>query len=150
MLTILSMYEHLAWANQRILQALQAEDNENQEIRRLFSHILLAEKVWMTRLKGLNHTHNPLWSDQDLAACEKLALENEKSYTEFLNRLAHSDLDQWVPYTNSKGQSFTNTVRDILVHVALHGQYHRGQINHRLRMEHGQPVNVDFITYVRE
>ena len=33
-----------------------------------------------------------------------------------------------VTYKNSKGTEFRNSKRDILTHVALHGQYHRGQI----------------------
>jgi len=146
------MYEQLDWANKRILQTLQVRvgSNENQQICQLFSHILLAEKGWMTRLQGLDSTPIPLWSDLGLEACEKLIQENEKSYADFLNRIAQSDLDQTISYTNSKGQKFTNTIQDILIHVALHGQYHRGQINLRLRSVGSQPVNVDFITFVRE
>ena len=44
------MFEHLNWANIRILKTLQNAEVENQEIIRLFSHILLAEKIWFTRL----------------------------------------------------------------------------------------------------
>jgi len=144
------MYEQLHWANQRILHTLQLRDNENLESYRLFSHILLTEKVWMTRLQGLDYSHIPLWSDSDLEVCERLVHENEKSYTDYLNRQAYLDLDLAISYTNSKGIKFTNTIRDILTHVALHGQYHRGQINQQLRMENSQPVNVDYITFVRE
>ena len=46
------MYEHLNWANQRILETLQSIEDKNQEVCRLFSHILFAEKVWITRLKN--------------------------------------------------------------------------------------------------
>jgi len=34
--------------------------------------------------------------------------------------------------------------------VALHGSYHRGQVAAAVRAAGGEPVNTDYITYVRE
>jgi len=125
------MYEHLNWANQRILETLQSIEDENQEVCRLFSHILFAEKVWITRLRGLDSSRLPIWSEVDIEVCAELVL------------------DKLISYTNSKGKEFKSSVRDILSHVALHGHYHRGQINSRLREDGIEPVNIDFITFVR-
>jgi uncharacterized damage-inducible protein DinB len=36
-----------------------------------------------------------------------------------------------------------------LMHVALHGAYHRGQIAQVIRQGGGEPVNTDFITFQR-
>ena len=143
------MYEHLNWANQRILETLQDIEEENHEIIRLFSHILLAENVWITRLQGLDSSRLPIWLEMDMEACTELIRRNEKSFTTFLTNLAAADLDKLITYTNSKGTEFENSVRDILTHIALHGQYHRGQINSRLRLDGIEPVNIDFITFVR-
>lgn len=147
--TIQKMYEHLHWANQRILETLQSLDGENQELCRLFSHILLAEKVWLTRLQGLDSSQLPIWSEADIEVCAELVAENEESITAFFTNLPETDLDQLIFYKNSKGIEFKNTVRDIFTHVALHGQYHRGQINSRLRAGGFEPVDIDFITFVR-
>lgn len=143
------MYEHLYWANQRILETLQSIGDENQDVFRLFSHILLAEKVWITRLQGLDSSRLPIWSDVDIEVCTELVIQNEESLTTFLTNLANTDLDKLISYTNSKGKEFKNSIRDVLTHIALHGQYHRGQINSRLRAEGIEPVNIDFITFVR-
>ncbi|MGE7918037.1 DinB family protein [Viridibacillus sp. NPDC093762] len=67
----------------------------------------------------------------------------------FLTNLANTDLDKLISYKNSKGKECKNSVRDILTHVVLHGQYHRGQINSLLREKGIEPINVDFITFVR-
>ena len=40
--------------------------------------------------------------------------------------------------------------RDILFHLASHGAYHRGQISVTLRHSNLEPVNTDYITFVRE
>ncbi|RJS50243.1 DinB family protein [Bacillus sp. PK3_68] len=149
MKTIQKMYEHLNWANQRILEILQSIEEENQEVSRLFSHILFSEKVWITRLRGLESSELPIWSEVDIEFCAKLVMQNEESLTTFFTNLAHTDMDKIITYTNSKGIKFKNSVRDILIHVALHGQYHRGQINSRLRANGMEPVNIDFITFMR-
>lgn len=143
------MYEHLNWANQRILETLQSIEDEKQDVLRLFSHILFAEKVWITRLQELDSSRLPIWSDVDIEVCTELVRQNEESYKTFLTKLEKSDLEKLISYTNSKGNEFKSSVRDVLTHVALHGQYHRGQINLRLRAEGIEPVNIDFISFVR-
>lgn len=149
MKTIQKMFDHLNWANQRILERLQSIDDENQEVIRLFSHILFAERVWITRLQGLDSSNLPIWSDVDVADCSQLIKQNEESLREFLDNLEKIEIDQLIIYKNSKGKEFKNSVKDILTHVALHGQYHRGQINAKLRTDGNEPVDVDFISFVR-
>lgn len=143
------MYEHLNWANQRILETLQNIEGEIHDEVRIFSHVLLAEKVWLTRLHGLDSSQLPIWLEGDLNICAELVRQNEESLTTFISNLTNTDLDNLILYTNSKGTEFKNSVRDILTHVALHGQYHRGQINSRLRIDSFAPINIDFITFVR-
>jgi len=42
--------------------------------------------------------------------------------------LSPVDLDRRVPYRNSRGAAFDSRVEDILLHVAMHGSYHRSQV----------------------
>ncbi|OAH59248.1 MULTISPECIES: DinB family protein [Bacillaceae] len=149
MKTIQKMYDHLNWANRRILETLQSIEDENQEGNRLFSHILFGERIWITRLQGMDSSRLPIWSNVDIEVCAELVRQNEESFTAFLTNLVNADLDKLIFYTNNKGTEFKNSVRDVLTHVALHGQYHRGQINSRLRADGIEPVNIDFITFVR-
>jgi uncharacterized damage-inducible protein DinB len=146
--TIQSMFKHLHWANQRILETLQ-NGQENKKAINLFSHILHAENVWYTRLKGADSSHLPIWSEISLESCVELVNQNHHNYDEFLSTLSNSDLDQLVSYKNSNGTKFDNSIRDILTHVALHGQYHRGQINQLLRAANNEPISVDYILFRR-
>lgn len=143
------MFEHLNWANQRILEILKNMEGKNEQVNNLFSHILLAEHVWFTRLKGSDSSKLPIWAEVSLEACAELVNQNNQNFKEFLSGLSNPTLEQIVSYRNSKGQEFNNSVRDILTHVALHGQYHRGQINLLLRANEIEPVSVDFITFRR-
>jgi len=143
------MYEHLIWANKSILETLQNLEDVNREVSRLFSHILFSEKVWITRIQGGDSSRLPIWLDVDLEVCKELVRHNEESVKIFLSNLAETDLDKVISYKNSSGKEFENNLREILTHVAIHGQYHRGQINLLLRANGNEPVNVDFITLMR-
>ncbi|WP_338066563.1 DinB family protein [Pueribacillus theae] len=143
------MYKHLNWANQRILEALQQLEHDNREARRLFSHILYSEQVWLSRLQGKDSSQLPIWGEVEIEVCEEMVKKNEESFAAFLADLDKTDLDQFISYKNSKGEEFNTSIRDVLTHVALHGQHHRGQINAQLRANHVEPVNTDFITFVR-
>lgn len=143
------MFDHVNWANQRIIETLQSIEGGNQEVNRLFSHILYGERIWITRLQGLDSSQLPVWLDVDIEVCAELVMLNEVSFTKYLTDLVEADMEKIIFYTNSKGTEFKHSARDILTHVALHGQYHRGQINSRLRADGIEPVNIDFITFVR-
>jgi uncharacterized damage-inducible protein DinB len=147
--TIQNMFEHLHWSNQRIIKTLQSNEGGNKQVYNLFAHILLAEQVWFTRLKGLDSSKLPIWAEVNLEACEQLVNQNYQNFKELLSGMSTPKLEQIVSYKNSKGKEFNNSVRDILTHAALHGQYHRGQINLLLRANEFEPVNVDYITFVR-
>lgn len=143
------MFKHLHWANQQILETLQKSEEENKQANNLFSHILHAENVWFTRLNGKDSSHLPIWAEVTLESCEELVNQNNQNFTAFLSNLTNLELDHLVSYNNSKGTEFHHSKRDILTHVALHGQYHRGQINQFLRAADLEPINVDFITFRR-
>jgi uncharacterized damage-inducible protein DinB len=147
--TIQPMFKHLHWANQRIIETLQNGTVENKQANNLFSHILHAENIWFTRIIGINSSQLPIWEEVSLDKCVQMVKQNNQNFTGLLSNLANSKLDQLVSYKNSKGTEFHNSVREILTHVALHGQYHRGQINQLLRIADIEPINVDFITFKR-
>lgn len=148
--TLFKMYEHMYWANEKILNALLTISS-HQEVTRLFSHLLIAEKVWLTRLNGEDSSQFILWPEEDIKLCEELITYNKKNFTSFLSNIkSNHDLNQIVTYSNSKGTIYKNSIRDILTHVAMHGHYHRGQINVRLRIIGFEPVDIDYISFVRK
>jgi uncharacterized damage-inducible protein DinB len=149
MQSILGMYDHVKWANARILDAIARTGEASDYVTTLLHHVLRAEQVWQLRLKGQDSSHLPLWRSSSLQELAALLQANEQDYSAYLGNLDESWLDQMISYRNQSGQPFTTSVRDILIHVALHGSYHRGQINAALRREGHEPVNVDYITFVR-
>ncbi|GAA4830762.1 hypothetical protein GCM10023310_04820 [Paenibacillus vulneris] len=150
MKTIKCMMDHLYWADGRILDALEESETKNKDLLKLVRHVAVAERVWLSRLQGKASTQYSLWEEaEDLSAIRTMFEENAEQYRIYIEELEESELDEMVDYANQSGVPFRTSVRDILLQVLLHGQYHRGQINRALRIESAEPAQVDYITFAR-
>ncbi|HEX2189964.1 MAG TPA: DinB family protein [Longimicrobiaceae bacterium] len=146
------LFAHAAWADRRVLELLAATPGaRTQRVLRLLAHLLAAERVWLLRLRGEDSAVQPIWpEDPSLDELRVLQAANEDGYARYLAALGDADLAAEVAYSNSRGEAFRTAVADVLAHVALHGSYHRGQVAAAVRGAGGEPVNTDFITFVRE
>ncbi|GGA40702.1 DinB family protein [Paenibacillus physcomitrellae] len=150
MKTIKRMMDHLYWADGRILDAIEENEIKNKDLLKLVRHIAVAERVWLSRLQGRGAAHYSLWEEaEDLLTIRTMFEENAEQYRIYIEGIEESDLDEIIDYANQSGVPFQTSVRDILLQVLLHGQYHRGQINRALRIEAAEPVQVDYITFAR-
>ncbi|RJE86327.1 DUF664 domain-containing protein [Paenibacillus sp. 1011MAR3C5] len=150
MKTIKRMMDHMYWADRRILDALEESETKNKDILKLVRHVAVAERVWMSRLQGMGSAQYSLWEEaEELAPVRTMFEENAEQYRVYIEGLEESGLDEMIDYANQSGGAFRTSVRDILLQVLLHGQYHRGQINRALRIESAEPVQVDYITFAR-
>ena len=139
---------HLAWADDRVLAALRSATSPDPSCRELFAHLLATEHVWLARLKGETPTH-PVWPDLSLEQCAALVQANQRDYVSYMRALTPGDMEKGVHYVNSAGREFTSSIEDILLHVCLHGSYHRGQIAWALRRGGSVPMATDYIAFVR-
>lgn len=139
---------HLAWADDRVLAALRSATTPDPSCRELFAHLLATEHVWLARLKGEVPKH-PVWPDLSLEQCAALVQANQRALATYVDGLTPDDLSRGVRYVNSAGREFTSSIEDILLHIAMHGSYHRGQIALALRRGGGVPMATDYIAFVR-
>lgn len=149
MKTIKCMMDHLYWADGRILDALEESGTKNKDLLKLVRHVAVAERVWLSRLQGKGSAQYSLWEEADLTALRTMFEENAEQYRVYIEGLEETEMDVMIDYANQSGVPFRTSVRDILLQVLLHGQYHRGQINRALRIESAEPVQVDYITFAR-
>ena len=110
--------------------------------------MLGAEELWLSRLKRRAATL-PLWPELTPVELAATAGRIHTGYQEYVAVLRDADLAKPIAYTNTAGRSFETPVGDILTHVALHGQYHRGKVNLLLRQSGAAPAPVDYIGFVR-
>ncbi len=143
------LYDHLVWADARTLNALRAMHAAPLDALRLYGHLLAAEHVWLSRIEE-REQEVPVWPALDLDECAALGAKNHAGFALIAETVSASELQRKVRYRNSKGDAFENTVEDILMHVALHGSYHRGQVARIVRGEGGAPQPTDYIFFIRE
>lgn len=142
------LLDHARWADRLILSALEARPEVPPAVLREFNHILGADEVWLSRLTR-RPSRSAVWPDLTLGQARVLAESVHGAFAEYLGGLTEADLATTAAYTNSAGQSFETPVGEILLHVALHAQYHRGKINQLLRDAGQEPVPTDFIAFSR-
>lgn len=134
-----------AWANNVVFEALgEVEDLYTfPRMLSLFSHILVAQKIWYNRVMNIQEDLG-FWPFYTLLECGQLVKTNPGKIKEILQKLG-----EVVTYKNSKGVQYTNSVADIVQHLAIHGQHHRAQIFSLLREAGVTPPQTDFIFWVR-
>ena len=142
------LYDHAAIADADIERALFAA-GAPAEAWKEYTHILGAYEIWLARLENNRAPTIGVWPVLDASGAVR---ERERLAAAFAGLLGgHTDatLEQNVHYANTKGVPFDTSVEDILMHVALHAQYHRGKVNSLLRHDGHEPAPVDYITYLR-
>jgi uncharacterized damage-inducible protein DinB len=146
----LRLYSYDIWANDQVLLTLQDNLNfpEADKAIAYYSHIVGAQEVWYSRIKGQSSDELDIWPDYGLSAgLQKLKTLSEK--WKLLIENNRSSLDKIIGYQNSKGKSFETPLSDILQHLIIHGQHHRAQIAVLLRNAEIKPPATDFIFFSR-
>ena len=110
--------------------------------------MLGAEHVWLSRIHSRPATL-AVWPELTIDQCEEISMANGESFAELARTLNPTTLARQISYRNSAGNSFTSTLEEILLHVSLHGAYHRGQIAIMLRESGDIPASTDFIAFAR-
>jgi len=124
------------------------DDNANRGLEKalqLYNHMLNAHQIWNNRIEPLQ-TPFGVW---ELHPVSDLKGIDKANYEQTLLILDKFDLNDPISYTNTKGQTFSNSIRDILFHAINHCTYHRGQIATALRQNELEPLNTDYIFYKR-
>lgn len=142
------LLDHLQWADARVLESLRAMPHPDQRALDLYAHVLGAEHVWLSRMLKRAPSEK-VWPDLDLERAAALATENAAGLRALLHSCSADELQRKIAYTNSAGSAFESTMEDMLLQVALHGCYHRGQVALLVRGAGGEPWPTDYIAFVR-
>lgn len=136
------------WANQSLFKLFEQYGPQlPANCLHLLSHIVNTQLVWLSRLNGEAAALKP-WDDHSLEECRLL---HEQSAAQLKQEIENISVqpDQKLRYTNTQGITFENSSSDILLHVFNHATYHRAQIAQELRRNGLEPINTDYISFVR-
>ena len=143
------------WASRKLLDlALTLPEEEtvrhigtsHGSILKTFQHTYYADRVWLWRLEGV-----PPQQFEDPAPGPSLAALDRDWWpllTRFENWVKQCE-DPMKPlsYKNLKGEPYERPIWQIVLHVANHGTYHRGQAASMMRQLGHHPPSTDLIYY---
>ena len=139
------LFTYDAWANREALASIRGA-GEPERPAKLLAHIIAGNWLWLSRMRR-EKSPMDVWPELSLGQC---AAEISKLEDEWQKFLRTADLSAQSGYQNSKGEQFSSGNGDILMHVVMHGAYHRGQIAAAIRATGSEPAYTDFIHCIRE
>jgi uncharacterized damage-inducible protein DinB len=144
------LFEYDYWANREALRSLEAIDGDSSRARKFFSHIIGAQRVWLSRFATPESPSTEPWPSLTLDDA-RVAVENlHGRWMTLLDGLTRGKLAEDLVYRNLKGQEFKTPVQDVMMHVVMHSVYHRGQVAAAVRDSGGKPASTDYVVYVRQ
>jgi uncharacterized damage-inducible protein DinB len=142
------LWRYNDWANRTLINAFKRYNGDiPATCLHLLSHLTNAQTIWVSRITGVIPVVG-VWEDYSLADCET----HHRLSSTALTQVIADDVEGQpvnISYTNTRNESFTNSLQDILLHIFNHGTYHRAQIATEMRKHGVEPVNTDYITFAR-
>lgn len=146
--TVRALVAHLRWADRRTIEGYRTLREERHDALRWIAHIGGSQHMWLSRIGG-SQPRYAVWPDLDIDACGRLMDENHDALDRLTGAADDAALERVVRYVNTKRETFDSRVGDILTHVAMHAQYHRGQVAAAIRAGGGEPLAGDYIVWRR-
>jgi uncharacterized damage-inducible protein DinB len=141
-------FQYNYWANQKVLDALDDQEIEDEEIIDQLNHLFSVELMWFERMVHGESERNPR-NPQHTETCEALMHESQERYATMLHELEEGKLTEQRTYYNTKGEEYSDRLVDLLTHVLNHSEHHRAQIVYRMRKLDYEPPVTDYIFYLR-
>ncbi|MDA0194089.1 MAG: hypothetical protein O2887_03660 [Bacteroidetes bacterium] len=143
-----NLFRYNLWANTQVMKVLLKQQLIPEKSLLWMSHIIAAEIIWFSRISEQDIESIDLWTTVPVDELKPLQEKFDALYISYTDRKV--DFDGEVSYKNTLGISHKSKIFDILIHVANHGTYHRGQIAANLKANDIQPISTDFIFWKRE
>jgi uncharacterized damage-inducible protein DinB len=149
------LFDYHYWARDRQLEAcadltgeqfLRPMGNSFPSIRDTLAHLVAAEWLWLERWRG--RSPRSLLPPEEFptpAAVRERWRAVETEMKQYLDGLREEALDSSFSYVNTRGETWTYALRDMLLHLLNHQSYHRGQVATLLRQSGIRPPQVDLL-----
>lgn len=145
------LVRHKAWASAVLLQAIRENDSaaDDQPLRTLLHHIILANRFWM-----LSCLDRPFVLDEEkripdsFSGIAELFRTTHDIEGEWIARVGESDLARVLEGPLIPGGRCS--VAHAYMQVCMHSQGHRSQCATRLRALGGEPPVTDFIVWLTD
>ena len=104
---------------------------------RIFDHMHAVDRIFQHHLQGLPHTFRAPRSEQvpQLEALAHSVREVDDWYASYVRSLREDEFEQTVDFVFTSGKPARMRRGEIILHVCLHGTYHRGNAGAVLQLK---------------
>ena len=158
--TIRLLYDYTRWADARMIEAVAKLAPEPwtkdlgsslKSVRDTVAHIASAQWIWLSRWKG--ETPKGMWTAADYPTPASIREKSEalaKDLAAFVAEQTEESVAKPLSYRNLKGEPMSFPLGHLMLHMANHSTYHRGQVTTLVRQLGAQPISTDFVLYCGE
>ncbi|MEA5496601.1 DinB family protein [Limnoraphis robusta] len=147
-------------ANRKLYEVCAVlSDDERQQIRPAFfksihgtlNHILIGDRIWMTRFQGLEIPSTGLNAIlyEDFLELRQVREAEDQKILAFFADLDENFLTQNIQYRNNAGNIHVDPVELLITHFFNHQTHHRGQIHDLLTQTSVKPPSLDMHRILR-
>ncbi len=130
------------WADQGLLDVVSREfeklsEAERTIMLRVLDHIHTVDRIFQHNLQRLPHAFKAPRSESlpDLATLTAGMREVDDWYESYVRGLSPEDLAESIDFAFTSGKRARMTRGEMLLHVCLHGNYHRGNAGAVLQLK---------------
>lgn len=136
---LVTLFEHKAWCNRELIQALHAAPPETDfgqmaVILFTFDHTHNVDVIFRAHIEGVEHGLESAVA-RKLPKLDTLAAAmagTDAWYIDYAKRVSNAELAEVVTFTYTDGDPGRMTKGEMLAHVITHGASHRGAIGKML------------------
>lgn len=146
------LYAHSAWADAVQWRALLDFEpaREDADLKARFFHMHAAQQVWLGRWQGISLPWPSLEQYPNLTDLRHFGAACHAASQAFLATLTPADLDREQTFTLLSGAVVTQPLRDTILQLPMHSQYHRGQNATRMVALGAHMPSTDYVTWTRQ
>jgi uncharacterized damage-inducible protein DinB len=153
--TLNRLFRYKAWANDKLLTALEKLDGERPTIElaiKALSHTLVVDRIFAAHLRREGHHYGAANLDQAPSLKELSAdlRASDREYVDYVSALEDDQLAEQVDFAFTDGARGRMSREEMLLHVITHGVGHRGQISAVMLLNSLPAVADGFTTYLHE
>lgn len=156
--TLRLLYDYTKWADARMFGAVEAlpagaftkpMGNSFPSVRDTVVHLVSGQWMWLSRWKGTSP--EAMWDPAEYPDPSAVRAKWEplsRELLEFAAAQTDETVRRDVSFTNTKGKRFAWPLWKLMLHLANHSTYHRGQVTTLLRQLGAAPVGTDLVRFI--
>jgi uncharacterized damage-inducible protein DinB len=138
--TLERMFRYKAWANDEMLTAMKKFDdtarteglpmNDREIAMRILNHTYIVDQIFAANLRRIAHSYDSP-NAAEVPTLEELSRAiraSDEWYVDYVTSINQTDLAEKIDFTFTDGAPGRMSREEMLMHVALHGGGHRGQL----------------------